>query len=85
MIKYSVIIPVYNSESTINRCLDSIILQNEKNIEIVIINDGSFDNSLSICEEYSKKYDYIRIISKKNGGPSAARNVGIKEDLLCWK
>ena len=78
MIKYSVIIPLYNSESTINRCLDSIILQNEKNIEIVIVNDGSLDNSLSICEDYSKKYDYIRIISKKNGGPGSARNVGIK-------
>ena len=80
MIDLSIVIPAYNAEKYITDCLDSF-LTNEGNydIEIIIVNDGSTDNTLSIAEEYSKKYKNIKVISKANGGPSAARNLGLKE------
>ncbi|ELC8389842.1 glycosyltransferase family 2 protein [Clostridium perfringens] len=74
----SIIIPVYNSEKYLKRCLDSAINQSEKNIEIIIINDGSKDNSLNIAMNYSNKDNRINIINKKNGGISSARNCGLK-------
>ena len=64
--KYSVIVPVYNVEKYINECLSSLINQTYKNIEIVVINDGSSDNSLSLIEEYSRIDDRIRVIDQKN-------------------
>lgn len=72
----SVIINVYNGERFIKKCLDSIINQTYKNIEILIINDGSTDNTLSICKSY--KDERIRIINQENMGLSIARNVGIE-------
>ena len=75
--KISVIIPVYNVEKYISRCLDSILNQSYKNVEIIIINDGSTDKSGLICDEYSKRYDNIRVFHKENGGVSSARNLGI--------
>ena len=75
----SVIIPCYNVEKYLPRCLDSIINQTFKSIEIICVNDGSPDNSLKILEKYAKKDDRIRIINKKNGGLSSARNAGIPE------
>ena len=63
--KISVIIPVYNVEKYISRCLDSILNQSYKNVEIIIINDGSTDKSGLICDEYSKRYDNIRVFHKK--------------------
>lgn len=73
----SVVIPVYNVEKYVERCLKSIINQTYKNLEIIIVNDGSTDNSGKICEKYL--YDKrIKIINKDNGGLSDARNCGIK-------
>lgn len=76
--KFSVIIPVYNAEKTLNRCLDSIINQSFKDYEIILVNDGSADNSESICLEYEKKYENIKYEYKKNGGASSARNKGLE-------
>ncbi|MDO4926953.1 MAG: glycosyltransferase [Turicibacter sp.] len=74
----SIIVPVYNVERYLNQCLDSVIKQDINNIEIVVVNDGSTDGSLKICKEYSKKYNYVKLISQKNAGLSEARNTGIK-------
>lgn len=75
----SIIIPVYNAEEFIEKCLDSIKNQTYKNIEVIIINDGSTDNSENICREYCKNNENFRLISKKNGGVSSARNIGLSE------
>ena len=77
MNKVSIIIPVYNVQKYLRKCLDSIVNQTFKNIEIIIINDGSSDNSLNICKEYSKKDKRINIINKHNEGVSKARNTGL--------
>lgn len=78
MIDLTVIIPVYNVESYLARCLDSIIIQTLRNIEIICVNDASTDNSLSILEEYAKKDSRIKIINyEENHGPSYARYSGL--------
>ncbi len=77
MCKISIIIPVYNAESYLNQCLDTVINQSLDDIEIILINDGSTDNSLDICYKYSKKDSRVKVIDKKNEGPSVARNLGI--------
>lgn len=74
----SVIVPVYNSEKYIKRCIESLICQNYKDIEIILVDDGSIDRSGEICDEYSKKDSRVITIHKKNGGVSSARNVGLK-------
>ncbi len=73
----SLIIPVYNVEAYLRECLDSVINQSYSNLEIIIVNDGSTDGSLSICEEYAAKDERIRVITQKNGGLSRARNTGL--------
>ena len=73
----SVIVPVYNVAPFLRRCLDSIINQIYKNIEIVLVNDGSTDNSAEILNEYKLKDPRIKIIQQRNGGLSNARNTGI--------
>lgn len=80
-IKLSIIIPIYNGEKTINKCLDSIINQNLNDIEIILVNDGSNDNTEKICNEYKKKYNYIKLINQKNSGVSAARNKGLEKSV----
>ena len=75
--KVSVIIPVYNVEQYLEKCLDSILNQTYKNIEIILVNDGSIDRSGVICDEYSRKYNNIKVFHKENGGVSSARNLGI--------
>lgn len=77
--KVSVIVPVYNVEKYIDKCLDSLVNQTLKDIEIIVVNDGSPDNSQSIIDKYAKKYSTIHSYIKKNGGVSDARNFGIKE------
>ncbi len=74
----SVIIPVYNVEKYLNRCVESVIKQTYKNIEIILINDGSTDGSLEVCRQLQKKYPMIVVVDKPNGGSSSARNAGIK-------
>lgn len=76
--KISVIIPVYNVEEYLRRCLDSVINQTYKNLEIICINDGSKDKSGNICDEYSDKDKRIIVIHKTNGGLSSARNEGLQ-------
>lgn len=75
--KISVIVPIYNVEKLLARCLDSIINQTFNNLEIILINDGSSDKSGEICDLYAKKDSRIIVIHKKNGGQSSARNAGI--------
>lgn len=74
----SIIIPVYNVEEYLNQCLDSIINQSYNNLEIIIIDDGSTDNSSKICDEFAIKDNRIKVIHKSNGGLSDARNIGIE-------
>ncbi len=73
----SVVVPVYNVENYVGKCLESIINQTYNNIEIIVVNDGSTDNSLQKVNEYGIKDKRVKIISKKNGGLSSARNAGI--------
>ncbi len=76
--KVSIIIPVYNVEKYICRCLESVINQDYKNLEIIIVNDGTQDNSYEICNKYAKLDKRIKLINQKNGGLSDARNTGVK-------
>mgnify|MGYP001860306502 CR=1 FL=1 len=76
-IKISVIVPVYNAEKYLSDCIDSILNQTLKEFELILINDGSTDNSLQICREKAAKDSRIKIINKKNEGQGYARNIGI--------
>lgn len=83
----SIVIPVYNSEKYIAKCLDSIINQTYKDIEIIAIDDGSSDSSLNILREYEEKFDFIKVFSQKNSGIAKTRNKGIdlsKGDYLMF-
>lgn len=77
--KVSVIVPIYNAEKFIKRCIDSILNQTLKNIEIILIDDGSSDNSGVICDEYQRIDERVKVIHIQNLGPSNARNIGIAE------
>ncbi|MCQ2512960.1 MAG: glycosyltransferase, partial [Lachnospiraceae bacterium] len=83
----SVIIPVYNAENTLHQCIDSVLNQTKKNLEIILVDDGSTDQSGMICDEYVDKNDNIICIHKKNGGVSSARNEGLKKvtgEYVCF-
>ena len=80
-VEISIIVPVYNVEKYLERCLKSLISQTFENYEIILIDDGSSDNSGKICDDYAKRYEKIRVIHQKNAGLSAARNVGIKQSI----
>lgn len=73
----SVIVPVYNVEQYLNRCVESIVSQSYKNLEIILVDDGSPDNCPKMCDEWAEKDGRIKVIHKENGGLSDARNVGI--------
>ena len=75
----SVIVPVYNAEKYLNKCIKSIINQRYRNLEIILVNDGSKDSSLELCKKYAENDKRIKVIHKENGGVSTARNVGIEE------
>ncbi len=75
--KISVIIPVYNAAKTLSKTIESLTNQTYKNLEIILINDGSTDDSLKICQEYAQKDIRIIVVNQKNSGVSAARNYGI--------
>lgn len=77
-VEISVIIPVYNSEKYLNRCIDSVLNQSYSNFEIILVNDGSKDSSGEICDKYREKDKRVRVIHQSNKGQSVARNVGIK-------
>lgn len=74
----SVIIPVYNVEKFLNRCVDSVLSQTYKNIEIILVDDGALDSSPQICDEYTEKDSRVIAVHKKNGGLASARNAGLK-------
>ena len=78
-VKISVIVPVYNVEKWLNMCIDSILAQSYKNLEVILVNDGSTDKSKDICDSYSKKDNRVRVLNIKNSGQSVARNIGLKE------
>ena len=73
----SVVIPVYNVEKYLEKCLDSVVEQTYRNLEIILVDDGSTDNSGAICDRYAQKDSRVVVIHQKNGGLSKARNVGI--------
>ena len=73
----TVIVPVYNTEKLLRRCIDSLVSQTWKSIEILLIDDGSTDRSGEICDEYASVYTSVKAVHKKNGGVSSARNRGI--------
>lgn len=74
--KVSIIVPIYNVEKYLPNCIESLISQSYKNIEIILVNDGSLDKCLDICNDFSKNDNRIIVINKKNGGVSSARNIG---------
>ncbi len=80
----SVIVPVYNAEKTLRRCVDSILSQTFSDFELLLIDDGSKDDSGSICDEYEGKDDRVRVFHKDNGGASSARNIGLDNVLGEW-
>ena len=73
----SVIVPIYNREQYICRCIDSILAQTYQNIEVICVDDGSTDNSPQICDEYEKKDNRVKVLHIPNGGVSNARNIGL--------
>lgn len=75
----SIIVPVYNAEKTLDRCIRSILLQEYRNIELILVNDGSTDASLSICQGWSEKDTRVIVVDKKNTGVSESRNIGMEK------
>ena len=82
--KISVIVPVYNVEKYLRRCIDSILAQTFSDFELLLIDDGSKDSSGEICEEYAGKDARIRVFHRQNGGVSTARNLGIDKAKGEW-
>lgn len=77
----SVIVPVYNVSKYLPKCIDSILAQKYNNIELILVDDGSTDNSYQICLSYATRDSRIKVFSQKNGGPSKARNKGLEESI----
>jgi putative glycosyltransferase len=80
----SVVIPVYNIEDYLHYAIDSLVNQTHKNFEVLLINDGSTDNSGKLCDKYAQEYDWIRVFHKENGGLSDARNYGVLKATNEW-
>lgn len=81
MSKISVIIPVYNTELYIARCIDSVLKQTYENWELILVDDGSGDKSGTICDDYAKGDSRIKVIHNQNHGPAASRDIGVKEAI----
>ena len=77
MAEIAIIIPVYNAKNYIRRCMDSILCQTYQNFEIILVNDGSADSSLALCQEYSRSDARVTVLDKPNGGAASARNMGL--------
>lgn len=80
----SVIIPVYNAEATLNKCVDSVLKQHFTDFEVILVDDGSKDGSCQICEEYARRDSRVTVIHKENGGVSSARNRGLDIAKGTW-
>lgn len=74
----SIIVPVYNAENYLHRCIDSVLSQTYKDFELILVNDGSTDNSQAICEDYTRCDDRISVIKKENGGGEFRPSVCVK-------
>lgn len=75
--QFSIIIPVYNGEKFLNRCILSVLNQNYDNYEVIFVNDGSTDNSAKLCDDWSQKDSRIKVVHQKNAGLPRAREVGV--------
>ena len=75
---FSIIVPIYNVERYLEQCIESVLAQDYQNYELILVDDGSPDNSIDICVKYAKQYSNIVFIHKINGGVSDARNAGIQ-------
>jgi glycosyltransferase involved in cell wall biosynthesis len=75
--KVSIVVPIFNTESYLNRCIDSILNQTYKNLEIILVDDGSTDRCAEICDEYTVSDNRVRVVHKQNGGEASARNAGL--------
>ena len=82
--KISIIVPIYNTEKYLHRCIDSILAQSFSRFELLLINDGSQDNSGKICDDYAAKDSRVRVFHKENGGVSSARNLGLDNARGEW-
>lgn len=82
--KVSIIVPVYNSEGTLTKCIESILVQSFGDFEIILINDGSNDRSLDLCKKYKGQDSRITVLTKPNGGVSSARNLGLDKAQGDW-
>ena len=82
--KITVIVPVYNTEKYLRRCVDSILAQTFTDFELLLIDDGSTDGSGAICDEYAKKDSRVRVFHKEIGGVSSARNLGLDKAYGEW-
>ena len=84
MIELSIIVPVYNVEKYLCKCIDSLLDQDlsPEEYEIILVDDGSPDRCGEICDEYSSRYSNINVVHRENGGLSAARNSGIKQNTI---
>ena len=81
MSRITIIVPCYNAQNYLHRCIDSILTQNYIDIELLLVDDGSTDNSGTICDEFAKYDKRVRVFHKKNGGVSLARNLGLDNSL----
>src|SRR5690554_6730418 len=84
MIKISIIIPVYNVEEYLPRCIDSVLIQRNIQFEVVLVNDGSTDSSGLICDEYAQADNRVKVFHQLNSGVSSARNLGIENATGEW-
>lgn len=82
--RYSIIIPAYNAESSIEQCVDTILNQEETDFEMIIVDDGSTDNTLHCITSVAKEDDRIKVIHQNNGGPSSARNKALECAIGEW-
>lgn len=83
----SIVVPVYNTGKYLNRCMNSIVKQTYSNIEVILIDDGSTDNSSDLCDEWTEKDERIKVIHKLNAGLGMARNTGIENangEYICF-
>ena len=75
--KLSIIVPVYRAENTLEKCLDSLLAQPYRDMEIVLVEDASPDASGKLCDAYAQKYDCIKVLHKEHGGPTHTRKAGL--------